>query len=186
MGQNILKILLGIIAFLILIIIIYFIIKYFCAVEKWELDYNANIADVMNIFVTIILAILVSSFFSRRQSVEKFEKELLISDLKEIESKVKILQNNYEKNEELSLSLVSVELNTVKTYIDRFEKTFSLYQHAPLLNQLTGLHYELYTKMTSFDSDIINTRQININEIQNSCNKFILETRNCMWKINNM
>lgn len=186
MGQNILKIIFNIIAFVVLLNILCFVIHYLSNVDKWELDYKANIADIFNIFATIILAVLVSTYFSRRQSAEKFEKEILISDLKEIELKVRSIQYSYEKNESLSLGFVSTELNTIRTYIDRFENTYSLYQHAPLATNLKSLHMNLYTIMTNVDDDKIETNKIDIAEIQSFCNKFILETRDCMLKVNSL
>lgn len=186
MGQNILKIIFYIISFIILLCVLCFVIHYLCDVDKWELDYKANIADVFNIIVTIILAVLVSTFFARRQSVEKFEKEILIADLKEIESKVKLIQYSYEKNDTLNLGSISTELNTVRTYIERFEMTYALYQNVSMLTKLKALHRNLYTIMTNVDNNIINTSEIDISQIQSSCNDFIIETRICMWKVNNL
>ena len=62
-----------------------------------------------------------SGFFSVRLSEQRFEKEMLIEDLKRIEEKVSSIEHAFDSHEELDISVVSGDISFVRHLLDRFK-----------------------------------------------------------------
>ena len=191
MGQNFYKEYLKFWSFLlvcsILICLLAFVMLFLWDISKWELDYKANIADILNVFVTVILAIIVSYFLAKKQSAEKFEKDLLISDLKEMEVKAKSIINLYEENTGvIYVTEVSEALNTLMASMERFKNTCILYYDNFSYEQLEKSSRTMYRSMTNIDGESVNLCDVNLAEYQSLCNDFIIQTRGCMREISRL
>lgn len=192
MGQDFCKKILKFLGFLlgcsILIVLLGFVMSFLWDVSRWELDYKANIADILNVFVTVILAFIVSWFLAKKQSVEKFEKELLINDLKDMETKAKGIINLYECNESESVSLdeVSLRLNTLLTSVRNFKQTCLLYYNEFSYSQLEDTSVAMYKSMTDMDGRSMNLHDVDLAGFQSLYDNFIRQTRICMRQISRL
>lgn len=53
----------------------------------WVFDYTVEPMDIINLIVTVVVSVYVAWYITKRLTEERFEKELVISDLKDIEGR---------------------------------------------------------------------------------------------------
>ena len=88
MGQNKIAIILFSIS-LVVVIALITILSFGLLKTSWSYSYVVEPIDIVNILVTILVTIFVAWYVTKKLSEERFEKELIISDLKSIEECIK-------------------------------------------------------------------------------------------------
>lgn len=167
----------------ILLYLIFIIVSILGNVSSWEIDYKANIADILNTFVTVLIAVWVSYFLYKIQSKERYEKEILISDVKDMENRVLYIQNRYDKEDSISVSDVTNDISALRSLIDRIYNTLHLYNFNIDINSIYEKHLNMFSIMTDIDAENIDTTKVDKLEIQRVCNDFIMESRKCMKQV---
>jgi hypothetical protein len=86
----------------------------------FEFDPEINLVDLLNLIVTVVLAIYVALFLQKKQGQDGAEKEIIISELKELKSENSILYDyvisgNLNINDTVrKFKTISVRLNSIK------------------------------------------------------------------------
>lgn len=186
MGQTIKKRILPgfvlIATIIVLLYLIFIIVSILGNVSSWEIDYKANIADILNTFVTALIAIWVSYFLYKIQSKERYEKEILISDVKDMENRVLYIQSRYDKESSFSVSDITNDIDALRSLIDRLYSTLQLYNYN-INSNIYDKHLKMFSIMTNIDAEVIDTSKVDKAELQRVCNDFIIESRKCMKQV---
>lgn len=97
MGQNKVAITLFSVC-LIVIVALLTILSYGLLRTKWSYNYVVEPIDVINIVVTLLVSIFIAWYVTKRLSEERFDKELVIADLRDIESCMKKTLELYDRS----------------------------------------------------------------------------------------
>ena len=74
---------------LVVIVAVITVLSFGLLQTSWSYSYVVEPIDIINILVTVLVTIFVAWYVTKKLSEERFEKELIISDLKSIEECIK-------------------------------------------------------------------------------------------------
>ena len=148
----------------------------------WVFDYTVEPMDIINLIVTIVVSVYVAWYITKRLTEERFEKELVISDLKDIESEVKKVLDAYEDNNPGGIVLPAV--NQLQNLIKRFKKSIQMTSSKNLdMKVLDKAFTNFYGCATNYEAES-ETKDIDLPSVQTYGNNIIVEVRNLISKIN--
>lgn len=155
--------------------------------ERATLNYEIVPVDVIDLVVTSAVTIGVGYFIVKRLSEQRFEKEMLIEDLRRIEEKVSSIEHAFDSNTKLDLSLVSGELSTVRHLIDRFKHTLQMTGNPYVsdIEQIDRAFNQLFRTATDFKSMTIEPKDVDKFAIISCASDVILKLREVIVRINN-
>ena len=143
-----------------------------------------NPLDIISLSVSTILAILLGWYFSKKLTVQRYEKEYIISDIKQIADEIITIEREMKVSNMELQELLNI-LNNFKIYIDRFTKTIDIFQVTSInTDNLCNYYSHLYQITTNTDGNQFNIDETARIEISNICSSFILETRQMIFKLN--
>lgn len=82
---------------LVVIVAVITVLSFGLLQTSWSYSYVVEPIDIINILVTVLVTIFVAWYVTKKLSEERFEKELIISDLKSIEECIKKILDSYEQ-----------------------------------------------------------------------------------------
>lgn len=177
MGQN--KII-CIIAFIILLLIGYLgagLLR-----TGWVFDYTVEPMDIINLIVTVVVSVYVAWYITKRLTEERFEKELVISDLKDIENEIKKVLNAYDEDNPGRIVLPAV--NQLQNLIERFKSSIKMTSSKNLdMNVLDRAFTNFYGCATNYEAES-KTDEVDLPSVQNYGNDLIVEVRYLISQIN--
>ena len=148
------------------------------------LSKELNPIDVVTLIVTTIVTIWLGWYVSSKITAQRFEKEYLINDLKQIEQEIFFIEKNID-NSDIELQKLLSLLDKLNTYIDRFSKTIEVFNVSCVNVKMLNKNFrKLYTKTTDIDGNVFQTDNSNRKEINQVLTKFIIETRKMIFTIN--
>lgn len=159
-------------------------------VQAWfyniSLDYHLVPIDVINLFVTVGVTIWIGYYIVKKLSEQRFEKEMLINDLKLIEQEVNAIGSLLQTSTRVDITHISSKINTIEGIINRFVSTIAISTVIPetYTNSLLMAFYSLYAAATDFDSLVVETSNINMPHIQKASNDVVIKTRELILRIN--
>ncbi len=156
--------------------------------ERATLNYEIAPVDVIDLLVTSAVTIGVGYYVVKRLSEQRFEKEMLIEDLKRIEEKVSSIEHAFDSHEELDISVVSGDISFVRHLLDRFKHTLEMtgYLYVKDMENINHAFNRLFRSATDFDSRIIRTKETDKAAIIDCASDVILRLREVIVKINNL
>lgn len=171
-------------------IIIFFRFICFLAINAWtqnmQIDYNLVPIDVFSLFVSSAITIWLGYYVVKKLSEQRFEKEMLINDLRLIEQEIQNIETIFETAENVDITLVSGKMNTIKHLLDRFAYTVRLSENN-VNNEIQPINdafNSLYLASTNFDSDFVNRNDIDRASISYNTNRLILKVRKLTISLN--
>lgn len=155
--------------------------------ERATVNYEIVPVDVIDLMVTSAITIGVGYYIVKRLSEQRFEKEMLIEDLRRIEEKVSSIENAFDSHEELDISLVSGYISSVRHLLDRFKHTLQMTGNSYVeeMKEIDHAFNRLFRSATDFDSKIIQTQKTDKSAIIDCASEVILKLREVIVKINN-
>ena len=180
MGRNRTLIILFFILFCLMSLIIGFLLNVIIR-TSWTYSYVVEPIDIINIVITTSVTIFVAWFITKQISEERFEKELVISDLKSIEICIESMLKSYEEGKANEKILASI--NQLYILINRFEKTISFKKID--ISTLQAKFWQLYSTATDYTSSE-NVDSINLPAVQAYSDDLIVEIRKTIGKINSI
>lgn len=159
-------------------------------VQAWfynmSLDYHLVPIDVINLFVSGGITIWIGYYIVKKLSEQRFEKEMLINDLRLIEQEVNSIGSLFQTSTRVDIAHISSKINTIENIIDRFISTITISTIVPIksTDSLRKAFYILYASATNLESDVVETSKIDLPPIQKASNDVILKTRELILQIN--
>lgn len=178
MGQNKIAIVLFSVS-LVVIIALIIILSFGLLKTSWSYSYVVEPIDIVNMLVTILVTIFVAWYVTKKLSEERFDKELIISDLKSIEECIKKILDSYERQNANNQILALI--NQLHILINRFEKTVDSRQIAT--NKLRSSFWNLFAAATDYTS-VDDTSTIDIPRVEYLGDELIIEVRRIIAKVN--
>jgi|WetSurMetagenome_2_1015567.scaffolds.fasta_scaffold44829_2 hypothetical protein len=141
--------------------------------------------DVINIIVTSIMAIFLAWYITKRLSEQRFKKEFIIGDLKNIEEQIHYIERVTNDLQKIQLQPLLDLLLKLETHIHRFNKSLEiLHINCNESKKLDKYYTSLYIKATDVDGQELDIDSAKRNEIRKVCTKFVLATRSIIYIIN--
>lgn len=155
--------------------------------ERATVNYEIVPVDVIDLMVTSAITIGVGYYIVKRLSEQRFEKEMLIEDLRRIEEKVSSIEHAFDSHTNLDLSLMSGELSTIRHLIDRFKHTLQMTGNPYVsdMEQIDRAFNKLFRSATDFKSITIKPQDVDNSVIIKCASDVILRLREVIVKINN-
>ena len=169
MGQNKVAIMLFLVCLLVIIALLT-ILSYGLLQTKWAYNYVVEPIDVINIVVTLLVSIFIAWYVTKRLSEERFDKELVIADLRDIESCMKKTLELYDRSN-----------NNNEILIQRFQRTVDMGEMD--MRALQNAFWRLFAAATDYDSGN-DTDSIDIPSVQRHGDDLIIEVRRIIRVIN--
>jgi hypothetical protein len=176
---------------IVITIIVFFRFVCFLAINSWvqnmEIDYKLVPIDVFSLFISSVITIWLGYYVVKKLSEQRFEKEMLINDLKQIEEKVREVEDIFENSDMIDLGGMSVKMNTVRHLVDRFVFTVQIAENdiekdiEPINDTLNNL----YMAATNFDSPTVSRNDIDVATILHHTNDLITNVRRLTISLNN-
>lgn len=176
-----------------ILLLLYIVIRFatFLQLSGWTeratVNYEIVPVDVIDLIVTSAVTIGVGYYIVKRLSEQRFEKEMLIEDLRRIEEKVSSIEHAFDSHEELDISVVSGDISAVRHLLDRFKHTLEMTGN-PYVKDMENINHafnQLFRSATDFDSKIIQTKKTDKSAIIDCASDVILRLREVIVKINN-
>ena len=177
MGQNRM---ISIIASIILLLIGYFAAGLLRT--GWVFDYTVEPMDIINLIVTVVVSVYVAWYITKRLTEERFEKELVISDLRDIESEIKKILDAYDNEKPGNIVLPAI--NQLQILIERFKNSIRITSTNDVdTSILDTIFINFYRIATNYEG-VSNTEEVDLPSVQNYGSQLIIEVRNLISKIN--
>lgn len=140
--------------------------------------------DIITLIVTTIVTIWLGWYVSKKITEQRYQKEYVINDLKQIEEELTLIDRTMQSSN-IELQLILGLLDKLKTYIERFSKTIEIFEISCVdPKDFDTLYQNLYEKTTDIDGNQLLLDESNRNEINQVCLSFVLKTRSMVFKIN--
>ncbi len=150
------------------------------------LSKEVNPFDIITLVITSLLTIWLGWYVSKKITEQRYKKEYLINDLKEIEEELKFIEKSMQVSNIELQSLISF-LNKLETCIHRFCKTIEIFQISSFDASSLNLQYKnLFERTTNLDGNLLVLDEVNRNEINKVCADFVIEVRSMIFKINSL
>lgn len=150
---------------------------------EWVYDYTVEPMDIINLITTVVVSVYVAWYITKRLTEERFEKELVISDLKDIEGEINKILDAYEKSEPGDVILPSI--NQLRILIDRFKKSIQLTASKKLDTATLDSSFTQFYRYATDYGAVDNVTDIDLPSVQNYGSILIIEVRNLISTINN-
>ena len=148
----------------------------------WVFSYTVEPMDIINLVVTVVVSVYVAWYITKRLTEERFEKELIISDLKDIELEIKKVLDAYDGVNPGSIVLPAV--NQLQILIERFKNSVRMTASKDVDTAvLDNAFANFYGYATNFESES-QINEIDLPSVQSYGDKLIVEVRNLISKIN--
>lgn len=175
---------------IVITVIVLFLFGCFLSINAWfqnlQVDYKLVPIDVFSLIVSSAITIWVGYYVVKKLSEQRFEKEMLINDLRLIEQEIQGIETIFETSENVDVTLVSGKMNAIKHLLDRFTYTVKLSEHG-VDNEIQPINEafnNLYLAATNFDSDFVNRNDIDRASISYRTNRLILKVRKLTVNLN--
>jgi hypothetical protein len=178
MGQNKIAITLFSVS-LIVIIALLTVLSYGVLQTSWSYNYVVEPIDIINIIVTLLVSVFIAWYVTKRLSEERFDKELIISDLRDIESCIKKTLEFYDSSN--SNNEILIYLNQLHILIRRFQCTINTDKMDT--RGLENAFWQLFKVATDYDSGS-DTDNVDIPAVQRHGNDLIIEVRRIIKLVN--
>lgn len=143
-----------------------------------------NPFDIISLIVSSIVTIWLGWYVSKKLTEQRYQKEYIINDLKQIEEEISFIEKNIMFSSTDLQTQLDI-LNRLNNYIDKFSKTIQIFQIKYLdITELLNNYTILYKKTTNLESTQLSMDDAIRYEINKVCNDFIVETRKLIFKIN--
>lgn len=165
--------------------ILFLLVGYFSAgflQTCWVFDYTVQPMDIINLVVTIFISLYVAWVITKKLTEERFEKELLISDLKDIEAEIKRILDAYETSEPGNTILPAI--NQLRVLIERFKNTILLTASKNLDTAVLDTSFIQFYRLSTDYEAVDNVTDVDLPSVQNYGSKLIVEIRNLISQIN--
>lgn len=178
MGQN--KVVIWLFSVcLIVIVALLTILSYGLLKTKWTYNYVVEPIDVINIIITLLVSVFIAWYVTKRLSEERFDKELVISDLRDIESCMKKTLELYDRSD--NNNEILVYLNQLHILIERFRRTIDT--GGVDMRALENSFWRFFAAATDYDSGN-DTNNIDIPSVQRFGDDLIIEIRRIIRVVN--
>lgn len=168
-------------------IFIHYIILFIGIMVKNNISYQVNAIDYISMITSAIVTIWVGWFISKKLTENRFQKEFLIGDLKEIERNIHEIEDIFETSTSVDIMHISSKFSTLYSIENRFSETISIMNLSKNIStNIREVITNLYEKATDFSSPNEYTNKLDIPEIKKRCNDIIIETRTLIIKINSI
>ena len=141
--------------------------------------------DIITLVVTTVVTLWLGWYVAKKVTEQRYQKEYIISDLKQIEEEIKMVERSIENSKEVELQVGIALSSKLKRFIDRFSMTVEVFKittiNVELLNQN---HKRLYIKFTNLEGDKLILDETNRNEIHHIFSDLIMTTRKMIFNIN--
>lgn len=178
MGQNKIAVIFFSISFIVVIALIT-VLSFGLLKTSWSYNYVVEPIDIISIIVTILVTIFVAWYITKKLSEERFDKELIISDLKSIEECIKRILDAYETQN--ANNQVLVLINQLHILINRFEKT--IVSRKIDTDKLKKSFWNLFAAATDYTTTD-DTSSIDIPKVEYLSDELIIEVRRIIGKVN--
>jgi hypothetical protein len=141
--------------------------------------------DVVSLLVSSLLTVFLAWYITKKLTEQRFEKEFIIEDLKNIETQINYIERITSDIDSIQLQPILDLLSKLQTHIDRFNKTIKVLQiPCRESNKLNASFATLYRKATDVDGLQLDIDSVKRNEIHTVCTNFIIITRSLVCSIN--
>lgn len=164
---------------LVVIVAVITVLSFGLLQTSWSYSYVVEPIDIINILVTVLVTIFVAWYVTKKLSEERFEKELIISDLKSIEECIKKILDSYEQ--ENANKQVLALINQLHILINRFEKTVAPQRISTI--DLKRRFWRLFAVATNYTA-ANDTSSIDIPQVEYLSDELIIEIRRIITKVN--
>jgi hypothetical protein len=148
---------------------------------------EVNPFDIIVLVVTSLVTIWLGWYVSKRITEQRYQKEYLINDLKEIEEEINTIQRGILSSSTLEIQTLIGFLNKLRTYMDRFSKTIEVFEISSInTKELNNQYNTLFQKATDLDGTHLVIDEIVLNELNSVCVEFVIRTRRMIFKVNNL
>lgn len=144
-----------------------------------------NPFDPINLLFTSIITIWLGIYIGKRLTEQRYEKEYLISDLRDIEQQVCFIENSTTQSAKVEIQTVLDLLNKLRITLERFAQTLDIFKIQSVDVQALNNHYLLlYRIATNLDGSYLVWDDENKNEMQKICSDLVVTSRNMIFTIN--
>lgn len=178
MGQNRTAVILFSIS-LIVVLALITILSFGVLRTSWSYSFIVEPIDVINLLVTVLVTIFVAWYVTKKLSEERFDKELIISDLKSIEACIEKILEAYEPRNANGEILNSI--NELHILINRFERTIETRKIST--HALRNSFWSFFAVATDYDSGN-DTDNIDLPMVQRLGDDLIIEIRRIIGVVN--
>ena len=188
MVQKIKYIILILLLIVTLLSFLYFIHILFSNVwlEYIKVDYNLVPVDVFSLFISSAITIWVGYYVVKNLSEQRFEKEMLINDLRAIEKEIEQVELAFRTSRMVDLAYVSGKMNTIKRLIDRFAFTAEMSNNFinKEVSSINDTFFSLYSASTDFDASSMNSNDIDCTSIYQLTDDLVRKLRTATIHLN--
>jgi hypothetical protein len=180
--NNIISFIIG----LVIGLVIGLIVKNFPCITYFSWDKSVSIIDLVSIFITIALALLISLKLDIVAENKKAEKELLISKIEGFENKLVFISELIQNKEPSYIGIVA----KYALFREEYQYIINIFNNYKYLDEyktdldknIFVLKYSL-TATDNKDLKVTKDKSIYSNERKNEINKWISDIRNVLFKI---
>lgn len=178
MGQNKIAITLFSISLLVLLSLLT-ILSFGLLQTNWSYSYVVEPIDIVNILTTILVTVFAAWYITKRLSEERYDKELVISDLRSIENCIKKVLDLCDTSDGNTNILTSI--NQLHILINRFQRTVT--SRKINVTKLQNAFWNFYAAATDYDSND-NTANVDLPLVQHLGDDLIIEVRQIIRVVN--
>lgn len=143
--------------------------------------------DIIALVVTSVITIWLGRYISKKLTEERYQKEYIITDLKNIESEVEALQRDLLSASTVDIDRLLQHLNTLANSISKFKKTLAIFEtKCNNTSDLERRFRALYINVTNLGGTQLVLTAVNKNQIDSQCNELIVSSRSIVREINTL
>jgi hypothetical protein len=183
------KVIIGILTIPILILLFLFFRILYCQSWLTRATISTEIVplDVFNLIITSGLTLFLAWYITKRLTEQRYEKEYIIEDLKNIEEQINYIERLTGDIQTIQLQPLLEIFNKLQNHIERFNKTSEVFNISCKDSlSLSSNYNSLYKKATDIDGLQLDIDSIKRNEIHTTCSNFVITTRSLICEINKL
>ncbi len=166
----------------------FFFLRFLCRaswLERMVVDYTVSPVDVVSLIVSAVVTIWIGWYIAKKLTEQRFEKDLLINDLRQIEENVTRIKQTFENSTRVDISLIASQVGIIHQLKQRFCDTNGLMNKDVSVAKLDSAINELYQYTTDFDMNYVLPENVNQVLLNQKCDKAILNVRELIILVNN-
>jgi hypothetical protein len=158
-----------------------FVMSWLC---NAKIDYTIVPLDVFSLLISSAITVWIGWYVAKKLTEQRFEKDFLISDLKQMEEEVHQIKRLFDSSSSIDVSHVALRISLLHQIKQKFCATYRLVANNISADELGKSINELFSLTTTSDSKTIIVDHIDAHELAQKINNIIINIRRLIVKVN--
>jgi hypothetical protein len=149
-----------------------------------SINYEISLSDIIILAISSLVAVCIAQRITNRFTERRYEKEFIISDLKEIEQEIGGLEDYIQESATVDISSIFNRSHKIQKRIDKFKKTTQNKNIENFVKEVDSCFYDLFDLITAADESSFNQDGIFKLTTLSKCLDLCLALRKVIFHIN--